>query len=32
VVGAVTDLRVINGNRPAMVFFKGKTGDAHIEG
>jgi flavin reductase (DIM6/NTAB) family NADH-FMN oxidoreductase RutF len=32
VVGAVTDLRVIDGNRPAMVFFKGKTGDAHIEG
>ena len=32
VVGAVTDLRVLDGDQPAMVFFKGKTGDAHIDG
>lgn len=31
VVGSVTDLRTINAGQPAMVFFKGKTGDAHIE-
>lgn len=30
VVGRVTDLRVIDSSQPAMVFFKGKTGDAHI--
>ncbi|MEY3132735.1 MAG: hypothetical protein RLZ29_1072, partial [Actinomycetota bacterium] len=28
----VTDLRVLDGDQPAMVFFKGKTGDAHIDG
>lgn len=32
VVGEVTNLRVLDTNQPAMVFFKGKTGDAHIEG
>ena len=26
----VTDLRVLDASQPAMVFFKGKTGDAHI--
>ncbi len=31
VVGAVTDVRVLNAALPAMVFFKGKTGDARIE-
>lgn len=31
VVGAVTDLRVLDGRRPAMVFYRGKTGDAHVE-
>ena len=30
VVGEVTDLRVVDDSRPSMVFFKGKTGDAHI--
>lgn len=31
VVGAVTDVRVLS-DGAAMVFFKGKTGDAHITG
>ena len=31
IVGRVTDLHVLNASQPAMVFFKGKTGDAHIE-
>ena len=31
VVGAVTDLRTIDAAQPAMVFFKGKTGDAHVD-
>lgn len=30
IVGKVTDLRVLDASQPAMVFFKGKTGDAHI--
>lgn len=30
VVGAVTDLRILDSNQPAMVFFRGKTGDAHV--
>lgn len=30
IVGEVTDLRVIDGSQAAMVFFKGKTGDAHV--
>ena len=31
IVGRVTDLRVLDASQPAMVFFKGKTGDAHID-
>jgi len=30
VVGAVSDVRLLDPKQPAMVFFKGKTGDAHI--
>lgn len=30
VVGAVTDLRVLDATLPAMVFFRGKTGDANV--
>jgi flavin reductase (DIM6/NTAB) family NADH-FMN oxidoreductase RutF len=30
VVGSVTDLRVLDASTPAMVFFKGKTGDANV--
>jgi flavin reductase (DIM6/NTAB) family NADH-FMN oxidoreductase RutF len=32
VVGNVTELRVLDASQPAMVFFKGKTGNAHIAG
>lgn len=30
VVGSVTDLRLLDPAQPSMVFFKGKTGDAHV--
>lgn len=30
VVGMITDLQVLDPDSAAMVFFKGKTGDAHI--
>lgn len=30
VVGTVTDLRILDSGQPSMVFFKGKTGDAHV--
>lgn len=30
VVGTVTDLRVLDPVQPAMVFFRGKTGDANV--
>jgi 3-hydroxy-9,10-secoandrosta-1,3,5(10)-triene-9,17-dione monooxygenase reductase component len=31
VVGEVSELRVRDGSQPAMIFFKGKTGDAHLD-
>lgn len=31
VVGVVTDLQLRNTDSPSMVFFNGKTGDAHID-